>query len=91
MKISKETAQAAIDGLTPANMQEYYEIANYCSKGGSEDGPMTMGRVGLFLAFGERLKKDGAKEVDGKVDISMYKEAIDADEAFSKLRIRPKK
>lgn len=85
MKISKETALAAMTGVVPANLDEYYAIGDFCAAGGP---PMTVGRGKVFLALGRRLKTAGLDaSTSDSVDISTLKGAITDDESFGASRV----
>lgn len=85
MKISKATAEHAIAGTAPANMNEYNDVVDFCAKDGE---PFSIGRMGVFVTLGHRLKR--CDLTSDLVDISQFKETITPDEAFGALDAQKK-
>ena len=78
LMISRETAASAVAGTVPANLDEYALIGDLCAR---DSEPMTVGRGGVFLAVGRRLKAAGW--VRGPVDLVPFLGQISSDEAFA--------
>lgn len=92
MKISKATAESALAGTVPADMDEYTRVCDYITAD-APDGVSQLARMGVFIVLGQRLAKRNKPQPDDRhalVDVSEWRASVYPAEAFAALSV-PKK